>query len=126
MKGNTLFVQGRGTLHQVESLGDLVLTPAFSLPIRMFIKAKFYRDPRKIPAVRNANGVIHDVNKNFVHVSDSRPRRRHQYAYASFSAGGFTEQAQAYALAQQILLVGLSGASFEWLQASISEAAGQL
>ena len=39
MKGDTLFVQGRGTTHQVDVLGESALTPAFSLPIRMFIEA---------------------------------------------------------------------------------------
>jgi hypothetical protein len=126
MEGNTLLVQGRGTTHQVDVLGEFALTPAFSLPIRMFIEAKFYRDRCKLPVVRNAHGVIHDVNENFVHASGSRPRRRYQYVYALFSASGFTEQAQAYALAQQISLVDLSGASFEWLRNSISDAAAEL
>jgi len=126
MEGNTLVVQGRGTTHQVDVLGEFALTPAFSLPIRMFIEAKFYRDRCMLAVVRNAHGVIHDVNENFVHVSGSRPRRRYQYAYALFSANGFTEQAQAYALAQQISLVDLSGASFDWLRNSISDAAAEL
>jgi hypothetical protein len=126
MKGDTLFVQGRGTTHQVDVLGEFALTPAFSLPIRMFIEAKFYRDPCKLPVVRNAHGVIHDVNENFVHTSGSRPRRRYQYAYALFSASGFTDPAQAYALAQQISLVDLSGASFDWLRDNISDAAAEL
>jgi hypothetical protein len=76
--------------------------------------------------VRNAHGVIHDVNENFIHASGSRPRRRYQYAYALFSASGFTEQAQAYALAHQISLVDLSGASFEWLRHSIFDTAAEL
>ncbi len=126
MEGNTLLVQGRGTTHQVDVLGEFALTPAFSLPIRMFIEAKFYRDRCKLPVVRNAHGVIHDVNENFIHASGSRPRRRYQYAYALFSASGFTEQAQAYALAQQISLVDLSGASFDWLRHSISDTAAEL
>src|SRR5712691_202875 len=82
MEGNTLVVQGRGTTHQVDVLGEFALTPAFSLPIRMFIEAKFYRDRCKLPVVRNAHGVIHDVNENFIHASGSPPRRRYQYAYA--------------------------------------------
>jgi hypothetical protein len=100
MAGNTLLVQGRGTTHQVDVLGEFTLTPAFSLPIRMFIEAKFHHERCNLTVVRNAHGVIHDVNENFVHTGGSRPRRRYQYVYALFSASGFTEQAQAYALAQ--------------------------
>jgi hypothetical protein len=126
MNGGTLLVQGRGTTHQVDVLGEFALTPAFSLPIRMFIEAKFYRDPCELPVVRNAHGVIYDVNENFVHASGSRPRRRYQYAYALFSASGFTDPAQAYALAQQISLVDLSGASFSWLHNIIAATAAEL
>jgi Restriction endonuclease len=126
MAGGTLLVQGRGTTHQVDVLGEFALTPAFSLPIRMFIEAKFYRERCKLPVVRNAHGVIHDINENFVHFGGSRPRRRYQYAYALFSASGFTEPAQAYALAQQISLVDLSGASFGWLREVISDTAAEL
>ena len=70
--------------------------------------------------------MIHDVNENFVHTGGSRPRRRYQYVYALFSASGFTEQAQAYALAQQISLVDMSGMSFEWLRHKIADAAAEL
>jgi hypothetical protein len=44
------------------------------LPICMFSEAKFYRDRCKLPVVRNAHGVIHDINENFVHADGSRPR----------------------------------------------------
>jgi len=126
MEGRTLLVRGRGTTHQVDVLGEFALTPAFSLPIRMFLEAKFNRDPCGLPVVRNAHGVIHDINENFVHVSGSQPRRRYRYVYSLFSASGFTGQAQDYALAQQISLVDLSGVSFDWLRDSISDAAAQL
>jgi hypothetical protein len=126
MAGNTLFVQGRGTTHQVDVLGEFALTPAFSLPIRMFIEAKFHRERCNLTVARNAHGVISDVNENFVHTGTSRPRRRYQYVYALFSTSGFTEQAQAYALAQQISLVDMSGMSFEWLRHRIAAAAAEL
>jgi hypothetical protein len=126
MDGNTLLVQGRGTTHQVDVLGEFTLTPAFSLPIRMFVEAKYYRTPCELPVLRNALGVIEDVNENFAHLGGSRPRRRYQYVYALFSASGFTSPAQAYALAQQISLVDLSGASFAWLRKIISSTASEL
>jgi hypothetical protein len=126
MKGGTLLVQGRGAAHQVDVLGEFALTPAFSLPIRMFLEAKFNRGPCDLAIVRNAHGVIHDINENFVRVGELRPRRRYHYVYSLFSASGFTGPAQDYALAQQISLVDLSGPSFDWLRHSISEAAAQL
>jgi len=121
-----LVVHGRGADHQVDVLGNFVLTPAFSLPIRMFLEAKYYSTPCQLPVVRNAHGVIHDVNENFVHPAGSRPRRRYQYVYALFSASGFTRPAQDYGLAQQISLVDLSSVSFGWLKEPITEAAAQL
>jgi hypothetical protein len=121
-----LVVHGRGADHQVDVLGNFALTPAFSLPIRMFLEAKYYSTPCRLPIIRNAHGVIHDVNENFIHPAGSRPRRRYQYVYALFSASGFTRPAQDYGLAQQISLVDLSSASFGWLKDAIAEAAAQL
>ena len=121
-----LVVHGRGADHQVDVLGNFVLTPAFSLPVRMFLEAKYYSTPCRLPVVRNAHGVIHDVNENFVHPAGSRPRRRYQYVYALFSASGFTRPAQDYGLAQQISLVDLSSVSFGWLKEPIAEVAAQL
>jgi len=92
----------------------------------MFLEAKYYSTPCRLPVVRNAHGVIHDVSENFVHPAGSRPRRRYQYVYALFSASGFTGPAQDYGLGQQISLVDLSSASFGWLKEPIEEAASQL
>lgn len=126
MKRGGLCVRGRGADHQVDVLGEFSLTPAFSLPVRLFMEAKFYSKKCGLDVVRNAHGVIHDVNENFVCRSGSRPRRRYQYAYALFSASGFTKPAQDYALAQQISLVDLSGPSFAWIRAIASDAAHSL
>ncbi|WP_329133549.1 restriction endonuclease [Streptomyces sp. NBC_01476] len=124
--GITLRVKGRGAVHQVDVLGEFPFTPAFSLPVRLFLEAKFYRTPCRLDVVRNAHGVVHDVNENFVTLPGRRPRRRFKYSYALFSANGFTEEAQEYALAHQISLVDLSGQSFEWLRTSIADAASDL
>lgn len=126
MEGGTLVVHGRGATHQVDVLGEFALTPAFSLPIRMFLEAKFNHRPCSLPVVRNAHGVIHDINENFVHASGSQPRRRYHYVYSLFSASGFTGPAQDYALAQQISLVDLSGPSFGWLSNGIFNTAAEL
>lgn len=124
--GDTLRVRGRGALHQVDVLGEFAFTPAFSMPVRLFLEAKFYQKPCGIEIVRNGHGVLHDVNENFMTHPGTRPRQRYQYSYALFSANGFTAEAQKYALAHQISLVDLSGASFSWLLGVIGSTAWSL
>lgn len=125
--GNELRVRGRGTTHQVDVLGQFAYTPAFSLPVRLFLEAKFHMRPCRIEAVRNALGVIEDVNQNYTTDPDSsRPRRRFQYCYSLFSTSGFTNDAQDFAIAHQISLVDLSGDSFEGLRMAIYTAAEDL
>jgi Restriction endonuclease len=121
-----LCVKGRGAEHQVDVLGEFAFTPAFSLPIRLFLEAKFRRDKCDLRVVRNAHGIIHDINENFLRGPDDRLRKRYRYVYAVFSTSGFTDEAQDFALAQQISLVDLSGASFTWLRRSIGAAAADL
>lgn len=126
-QGQELRVRGRGTSHQVDVLGELAFTPAFALPVRLFLEAKFYSTALRLPVVRNAHGVVHDVNENFTTRSgDGHPHRRYQYAYALFSTSGFTAEAEEYALAHQISLVDLAGPSFAWLREPITVAAGKL
>lgn len=120
-------VKGRGTSHQVDVLGEFPFTPAFSLPVRLFLEAKHYATPCRLEVVRNAHGVIHDVNQNYVTDPGSvRPRRRFRYCYALFSTSGFTQDAQDFALAHQISLIDLSGASFAWLRAAVRDTASRL
>ena len=125
--GSTLRVRGRGAVHQVDVLGEFPFTPAFSLPVRLFLEAKFYKTPCRLEVVRNAHGVVHDVNENFVTLPGTRrPRPRFKYSYALFSANGFTAEAQGYALAHQISLIDLSGESFGWLRSFIHRTATEL
>ncbi|QHC21378.1 restriction endonuclease [Streptomyces sp. GS7] len=125
-ESNTLRVRGRGALHQVDVLGEFAFTPAFSMPVRLFLEAKYYQGRCGLEVVRNAHGVVHDVNENFMTHAGTRPRQRFKYSYALFSAGGFTADAQKYALAHQISLVDLSGASFAWLLGHIGATASSL
>lgn len=127
-QGQELRVRGRGTSHQVDVLGELAFTPAFSLPVRMFLEAKFYSTPCRLDVVRNAHGVIDDVNENYAtrRTGDGPPLRRFHYTYALFSASGFATDAGQYALAQQISLVDLSLPTFAWLLKPIAHAAGRL
>ncbi|MGW0537644.1 hypothetical protein [Streptomyces sp. NPDC003032] len=124
--GGSLRVRGRGAVHQVDVLGEFAFTPAFSLPVRMFLEAKHHSTPCELEVVRNAHGVLHDVNENFMSHAGTRPRRRYQYTYALFSANGFSPSAQQYALAHQISLVDLSGESFTWLRKAIRTTAASL
>lgn len=48
LNGNGLCVKGRGAEHQVDVLREFAFTPAFSLPIRLFLEAKFTRPPQPI------------------------------------------------------------------------------
>lgn len=61
-RGNGLVVKGRGAVHQVDVLGELQWIPAFTFPLRLFVEAKFRRGKTGIDAVRNAVGVLLDVN----------------------------------------------------------------
>ncbi|WP_067181583.1 restriction endonuclease [Microtetraspora niveoalba] len=124
--GDTLRVRGRGALHQVDVLGEFAFTPAFSMPVRLFLEAKYYQDRCGLEIVRNAHGVVHDVNENFMTGFGAGPRQRYKYSYALFSTSGFTADAQRYALAHQISLVDLSGASFGWLLGLIGATATSL
>ena len=122
-----LLVRGRGSDHQADALGELLIPTPFSLPLRLFVEAKFRGSPAGVADVRNALGVVSDVNEQFA--SDAPrdfPLRRHHYRYVLFSASGFTEDAQKYALAHQISLIDLQGPAFADLRAITEQAAKDL
>ncbi|WP_216898050.1 restriction endonuclease [Nocardia alni] len=124
--GKGLHVRGRGTLHQVDVLGELDLPLPFSLPLRLFVEAKHRKKSLGVEYVRNAYGTIRDVNEHYTTLTPGRshiPMRRYQYQYALFSASGFTPPAQEYALAQQISLIDLSNPGFEPLLATADDIA---
>jgi hypothetical protein len=122
-----LLVRGRGSVHQADVLGEFFYTPAFSLPIRLFVEAKYRNHPTGLLDVRNAHGVVHDVNENYsTDPRSGRLRRRYHYAYALFSAKGFTRPAQDFALAHQISLIDLGGPAFDWLRTPIAQAAAEI
>jgi len=84
-----LRVRGRGTNHQADVLGQFEFTPAFSLPVQLFLEAKFRDQKCGLDLVRNAFGVIQDVNENYVpDPRSTRPRRRFQYRYACSRLAG--------------------------------------
>ena len=124
--GHGLLVRGRGADHQADVLGDLLMPTPFSLPVRLFVEAKNRGSKVGLAEVRNAHGVIDDVNQQYstaLSTTYRQPLRRYQYRYALFSAAGFKKEAQSYALAQQISLVDLSGPAFEPLIETVERAA---
>ena len=111
-----LELQGRGEWHQVDALVSYDFTPSFIYPIRLIVEAKaylpnFYSSGRAgINVVRNAVGVLKDVNENYFSFSPQNSNntykfKRFNYAYAIFSLYGFTRNAQQYAIAHQIFLI---------------------
>lgn len=127
---NGLRVRGRGADHQVDVLGELNRPIPYSLPIRLFLEAKFRDDAVGLADVRNALGVLSDVNEHYSTAAasgaDPQPFNRYHYRYALFSASGFTKDAQQYAYAQQISLVDLSQLAFGWLLDTARRAADEL
>ncbi|MGC4778634.1 hypothetical protein [Micromonospora chalcea] len=65
LAGNGLLVRGRGADHQADVLGEFTFVPPFSLPIRLFVEAKFRVATCGLEVLRNAHGVVRDVNENF-------------------------------------------------------------
>ncbi|NLT07106.1 MAG: restriction endonuclease [Solirubrobacterales bacterium] len=111
---NGLAVRGRGGLHQVDVLGELLWIPAFTFPIRLFVEAKARGRKCGIDDVRNALGVVSDVNQHVERTPGARRALvpRFTYRYALFSTSGFSAPAAEYALAHQISLVDLSAVEF--------------
>ncbi|MGK5638649.1 hypothetical protein ACSNOK_10115 [Streptomyces sp. URMC 126] len=128
---NGLLVRGRGAWHQVDALGQFRYVPPFSLPVRLFVEAKYLSStPVGLATVRNGHGVIHDVNEGETTTLGSlgsrRPRTRYRYNYAIFSTSGFSKDAQDYALAHQISLIDLSGPDFDGLRKLVETEADAL
>ncbi|MFF4650895.1 hypothetical protein [Streptomyces sp. NPDC001380] len=129
VQNHGLVVRGRGAWHQADVLGEFRYVPPFSLPVRLFLEAKFTKTRVPLSVVRNGHGVVHDVNENHVssprspQATPRRPRARFRYSYAIFATGGFTSSAQEYALAHQLSLIDLSLPGFQGLRDLILEAA---
>jgi hypothetical protein len=116
--GSGLQIRGRGAPHQVDVLGQLRTPIPFSFPVRLFVEAKYRVAKTGLADVRNALGVINDVNEHYSTAGAAAaptPYVRYHYRYALFSASGFTVPAQEFAITQQISLVDLRSPSFGWL-----------
>lgn len=117
--GNGLNVRGRGTDHQADVLGQLLWTPAFSRPLRLFVEAKFRGAPIGAEEVREAVGILADLNTRYTGRGQGPLAAQHSYRYAIFSASGFTTPATQYAIAHEISLVDLRDGTFAALLAAV-------
>ena len=108
-----LKVRGRGTDHQIDAIADFGVSPPFCNRQRLLVEAKCYSTERTIgiEVVRNAVGVLKDVEEFWVPMSDSASFRYH-YQFAIFSTSRFTSPAQRYAFAQDVVLVPLENSRF--------------
>ncbi|MDF3822924.1 restriction endonuclease [Leptospira sp. 96542] len=104
-----LKISGRGACHQIDAIADFFINPPFSNPTRLLAEAKCYsKNPVGIEIVRNAVGVLKDLNEFWVtRKSKIQTRPRFDYQYTIFSASSFTKDAERYAYAQNIHLVNL-------------------
>ena len=122
-----LTVRGRGANHQVDMLGQLEFSIPFSLPIRLFAEAKFKKPSIGIADVRNALGLVNDVNERFAADAGCNfPLLRYHYRYALFSTSGFSPPAQRFALTHQISLIDLQGPAFSDLRGAVKATAASL
>jgi hypothetical protein len=112
---NGLGVRGRGGTHQVDVLGELAWIAAFTFPLRLIVEAKARNEKSGIDEIRNAVGVVSDVNQNFARGPGTSGAliQKFSYRYALFSTAGFSAPAAEYALAHQISLVDLSATDFD-------------
>lgn len=117
-----LLVRGRGADHQADGLGDLLVPIPFSLPVRLFAEAKNRASKTGLDSVRNALGVVSDVNQfqpPQTGLKQWRGGSTYHYRYSLFSTSGFTGPAQDFALAHQVSLIDLSGPSFATLREAV-------
>jgi len=102
--GAGLGVFGRGGVHQIDAIADYEITPPFSHPQRLLVEAKCYGARIGIEVIRNAVGVVKDVNEFWNPRTGKTTRRRYHYLQAVFSTSEFTSEAEDYAFAQDIFL----------------------
>lgn len=109
-----LKVLGRGGLHQIDAIADLMIVPPFTYTQRLLLEAKCYADnsPVGLSIIRNAVGVLKDVQEYWITRNNIPPKARYHYHYALFSASNYTEEAEKYAFAHDIYLIPLAQSQF--------------
>jgi hypothetical protein len=109
-----LKVRGRGGLHQIDAIADLMIVPPFTYAQRLLLEAKCYADykPVELEIIRNAVGVLKDVGEYWVTRDGIPSKARYHYHYALFSASNYTKDAEKYAFAHDIYLIPLAQCQF--------------
>lgn len=109
-----LKVRGRGGLHQIDAIADLIISPPFTYAQRLLLEAKFYADNRPVDLeiIRNAVGVLKDVGEYWVTRNGIPTKARYHYIYTLFSASNYTKDAERYAFAHDIYLIPLAQCQF--------------
>jgi hypothetical protein len=110
--GAGLGVRGRGGLHQIDAIADYEVTPPFGYPQRLLVEAKCYGTPVQLPVIRNAVGVLKDVNEYWHPKERNTVQARYHYLQAIFSTSPFSSPAEDYAFAQDVYLFPLSQSRF--------------
>ena len=120
VNGNDIRVLGRGSTHQVDVLGELDISLAFTFPLRIFVEAKCYENKKMgLNIIRNAVGTILDVNQNYFPRIEEKPRIKYHYSYVIFSTSGFSRWAINMAAAHQISIVDFSTQPYQDLVSAI-------
>lgn len=113
--GAGLEVEGRGSCHQIDALVTPLHSHAFVYPVRLMVEAKCEATRVGLRTVRSVAGCLYDINQNFFAgpLVNGRqvPVRRFNYHAAVFSANGYSQDAEQYALAHQIFLIDYSNAA---------------
>ncbi len=109
-----LKVKGRGGNHQIDAIADYKATPPFCNPLRLLVEGKFEKEKTGLQIIRNAVGVLKDLQEYFVPADNKidPSRLRYHYTYAIFSANEYTNGAQKYAFAQDIYLIPIARSKF--------------
>ena len=71
-------VVGRGGAHQIDAIADFSLTPPFSYSQRLLLEAKCYhsRTPVSLAVIRNAVGVLRDVEEHWFTTNQDIPEKK--------------------------------------------------
>ncbi len=110
---NGLEVKGRGGQHQIDAIADFAIQHLYVQPQRLLVEAKFRKDdPIGIEVMRNAVGILQDVNTYWDQERQLATATRYSYQYAVLSSSGYTANAKTYALVHGIYLIYLDKLAF--------------
>tara|TARA_R110002111_G_scaffold259563_1_gene329721 strand:+ start:166 stop:1293 length:1128 start_codon:yes stop_codon:yes gene_type:complete len=106
-KGDKL--KGRGTVHQVDAIGECWHTPAFGHQQRLLVEAKMKsKNGVGLDVVCKSKAVLDDVNQFWNSKHRKIGLKRYHYQYAIFTTDRFSGPAQDFAYAHDLFLVPMS------------------